>query len=323
MDVLTDVLKVLRLTSRLYSRSELRAPWGIEMPPARRMAFHVVDRGGAWLRREGEGDLTALAAGDLVVLPHGGGHQLVDHPSTLTQPLIELSANSSGCPRLQLGGSGPATSLVCGYFQLEEEGGWEDHPLVPLLPGMIHVKGEDGRKVPWLEATLRFLADEAGSGRPGTDAVVHSLTAILFVQVLRAWLEHDGIAPGWLGALRDPQMGRALTLLHTNPERGWTTATLAAGVNMSRSAFAARFTALVGEPPLTYLTRWRMRLAAGLLREDVPLTEVAERVGYESEAAFSVAFKRERGVPPGQYRRSLPPSATRKEMTERLNSSNS
>lgn len=302
MDVLTDVLGMLHLTSRVYCRSELRAPWGLDMPPARRMAFHVVDRGGAWLRSEGEDELTALAAGDLVVLPHGDGHQLADHPETLDQPLVELKQTGSGCPRLQLGGSGPATTLVCGYFHLEE-GGWEDHPLVPLLPDLIHVKGEDRRKVPWLEATLRFLVDEAGSGRPGTDAVVQRLTDVLFVQVLRAWLEQEEVPPGWLGALRDPQVGRALTLLHMNPERGWIIADLAAEVNMSRSAFAARFTALVGEPPLTYLTRWRMRLAAGLLREGVPLFKVAERVGYESEAAFSVAFKRERGVPPGQYRR--------------------
>ncbi len=322
MDVLTGVLRMLHLTSQLYCRSELRAPWGLNMPPSRRMAFHVVDRGGAWLRHEGEGELTALAAGDLVVLPHGGGHQLVDHPSTLAQPLLELSTDGSSCPRLQLGGSGPATTLVCGYFYLEEEGGWEDQPLVSLLPSLIHIKGEDGRKLPWLEATLRFLADEAGSGRPGTDAVVQRLTDVLFVQVLRAWLERDGTPPGWLGALRDPQLGRALALLHTNPEQGWTTATLAAEVNMSRSAFAARFTALVGEPPLTYLTRWRMRLAAGLLSEDVSLTEVAERVGYESEAAFSVAFKRERGVSPGRYRRLQQATSAQEEMTEQLNSSN-
>ena len=310
MDVLTDVLQMLRLTSRVYCRSELRAPWGLAMPPARRMAFHVVDRGGAWLRREDQQEVIPLAAGDLVVLPHGVGHQLADHPATLEGPLVELKQTGPGCPRLQLGGSGPATTLVCGYFYLIEEGGWDDHPLAPLLPGLIHVRGEDGRRVPWLEATLKFLSDEAGSGRPGSDTVVQRLTEVLFVQVLRAWLESESAPPGWLGALRDPQIGRALTLLHLDPAHGWTVANLAAEVNMSRSAFAARFAALVGEPPLAYLTRWRMRLAAGLLRADVPLTEIAERVGYESEAAFSVAFKRERGIPPGRYRRSLEPTSS-------------
>ena len=215
MDVLTDVLGVLNLTSRVYCRSELRAPWGLAMPPARRMAFHVIDRGGAWLRYKEEGELVEVAAGDLVVLPRGNGHQLANHPTALQQPLISLQA-SSGCPRLQLGGSGAATTLVCGYFQLLEEGGWEGHPLVPLLPELIHIRGKAGRKVPWLEVTLRFLADEAGSGRPGTDAVVQRLTDVLFVQVLRAWLEQEEALPGWLGALRDPQIGRALAL-YTHP----------------------------------------------------------------------------------------------------------
>lgn len=304
MDVLTDVLQVLRLTSRVYCRSKLRAPWGLNMPPSRRMAFHVVGNGGAWLRAEGIETLTALAAGDLVVLPHGGGHQLVDDPATLGHALTELRSSGSSCPRFELGGEGPATTLVCGYFQLDEEGGWDDHPLVPLLPDLIHIKGENGHKVAWLEATLRFLVDEAGSERPGTNTVIQRLTDVLFVQVLRAWLEQEGTPSGWLGALRDPQVGRALALLHSDPGQGWTVAALAAEINLSRSAFAARFTSLVGEPPLAYLTRWRMRVAAGLLREDVRLAEVAERVGYESESAFSVAFKRERGVSPGQYRRS-------------------
>ena len=303
MDVLTDVLGVLHLTSRVYCRSELGAPWGLAMPPARHMAFHVIDQGRAWLRRDGAAEPVALKAGDLVVLPRGSGHQLVDHPDTLRQPLISLQA-SPGCPRLQLGGDGQTTTLVCGYFRLLEEGGWEAHPLVPLLPELIHIEGEAGRKVPWLEATLKFLADEAGSGRPGTDVVVQRLTDVLFVQVLRAWLEQEETASGWLGALRNPQIGRALALLHASPEQSWTVGNLAAEVNLSRSSFAARFTALVGEPPLTYLTQWRMRLAASLLRENVPLGEVAGRVGYESEAAFSAAFKRERGMPPGQYRRS-------------------
>jgi transcriptional regulator GlxA family with amidase domain len=179
------------------------------------------------------------------------------------------------------------------------------HPLLPVLPKVIALRARDGHAAAWLAPTLSFLAAEAGTELPGARTVVSRLADILFIQVVRA---HLGSAPeqvsGWLGALRDPQIGSALGCMHEDPAHPWTVEALAQRVAMSRSTFAARFAEIVGEPPLHYLTRWRMQKARSLLREGrVPLSEVAARVGYDSEAAFSKAFKRAVGEAPGAYRR--------------------
>lgn len=298
MDVFSDVLDSVRLTSHVYCRNDVTAPWGWTFGAINAMSFHVVDRGGCWLQLEGATPIS-LAAGDLIVLPHGDAHSLSDQLDTNLEPFNASQATSSGCPRLSVGGGGPLTTLICGRFDLEDT----SHPLVSLLPRVIHIRGEDGQSVAWLEGTLKFLAAEAGSGRPGTDTLVQRLTDVLFVQMIRVWIEQNPDAHGWLGALRDPKIGAALGLMHAQPAHDWTVSSLADGVTMSRSAFASRFTALVGEPPSAYLTRWRMRTAARMLRQNkLPLARIAERVGYESEASFSVAFKRHIGVPPGTYR---------------------
>lgn len=201
------------------------------------------------------------------------------------------------------GGEGAETRLVCGSFRFERR---DAHPLLELLPPLIHLRPAEAPAAEWLEATLRFLAWETREAKPGTETIVSRLTDVVFVQVLRAWIEAlpEGRG-GWLGALRDRQVGAALALVHRAPERDFTNASLAAAVGMSRSRFAARFSALVGEPPLAYVSRWRLETAAGLLRDGaLSLGEVAERVGYDSEAAFSKAFRRRFGSPPGAYRRS-------------------
>lgn len=174
------------------------------------------------------------------------------------------------------------------------------------FPPLIHIRPAETPAAEWLEATLRLLAWETREVRPGTETIVSRLTDVIFVQVLRAWIESlpEGEG-GWMGALRDRRIGAALAHLHRSPEADWSNASLAQKVGMSRSRFAARFTALVGEPPLSYLTRWRLETAARLLREgELGLGEISERVGYRSEAAFSKAFRRRFGTPPGAYRRS-------------------
>jgi AraC-like DNA-binding protein len=266
--------------------------------------FHVIERGGAWLRVEGL-DAVALAGGDLVVVPHGAGHTLTDSLATKARSLAEMTGprvSEGGCVVMRGGGDGPETRLVCGSFQFERR---DAHPLLELLPPLIHLRPAEAPAAEWLEATLRFLAWETREAKPGTETIVSRLTDVLFVQMLRAWIE---AAPegrgGWLGALRDRQVGAALAKLHRAPEKDWTNASLAEAVGMSRSRFAARFSALVGEPPLAYLSRWRLETAAGLLRDGaLELAEVAGRVGYASEAAFSNAFRRRFGAPPGAYRR--------------------
>jgi len=303
-DVLASVMDAVRLRSRVFCRSELKAPWGLSLPRSDYAHFHVIERGGAWLRVERQ-DPVALAGGDLVVVPHGSGHTLTDSPTTKARPLAEMAGrrpSEGGCVIMRGGGGGAETQLVCGSFRFERRGA---HPLVELLPPLIHLRPAETPATEWLEATVRFLAWETREARPGTEAIVSRLTDVVFVQVLRAWIESlpEGRG-GWMGALRDPRVGTALALVHRAPERDWTNASLAEAVGMSRSRFAARFTTLVGEPPLAYVSRWRLETAAGLLQDGtLGLGEVASRVGYESEAAFSKAFRRRVGAPPGAYRR--------------------
>jgi AraC-like DNA-binding protein len=304
-DVLTTVMDALRLRSRVFCRSELAAPWGMTLRRSDYAHFHVVERGGAWLRVAGEAPL-ALAAGDLVVVPHGAGHALSDSPERATRPLAELAgdrASGGGCVVLRGEGSGPETHLVCGSFAFERP---EAHPLLELLPPLVHLRPAGTPASEWLDATVRFLAWETREARPGTETIVSRLTDVLFVQVLRAWIETLPLrAGGWLGALRDRQIAAALGAIHRAPERPWTNESLAAHAGMSRSRFASRFADLVGEPPVGYLTRWRLERAAALLQEEGTLgvAEIAARVGYESETSFSKAFRRRFGTPPGAFRR--------------------
>ena len=218
----------------------------------------------------------------------------------------------SGCDRVEhapqtgaivrYGGGGAATTLVAGYFSTEKGA---PNLLFDSLPPVVHVKGDAGTTVRWLEANLQFVASEMASGEPGFETIVSRLADILVVQAVRAHLaQSGGGCKGWLRALVDPQIGRALSLIHEKPEDDWTVESLASKVGMSRSAFAARFTQLVEEPPLTYLTRWRMQKASRLLETShAGVAEIAKRVGYDAEAAFSKAFKRWIGVAPGAYRR--------------------
>lgn len=309
-DVLSDVLASLGLQSRLFCRFELSVPWALAIPPGDYAHFHYLETGTGWLHLEGTRAPLPLSSGDLVVLPHGRGHRISDGPGRPAVPLRYLLAGqrSDGrCSRLVHGGGGPQTRMICGSFSFEVRFG---HPLLTLLPPVLRLGPADAGHG-WLGPTLRFLADEARRQRPGSDLVARRLTDVLLVQVLRAWLASEGTPAGhWLAALDDPRIGAALARLHAEPAHPWTVAELAETVGMSRSPFAARFSALVGEPPLAYLARWRASLAARLLRETaLPVGEIAARVGYESEASFSKAFKRLTGAPPASYRRRSPARA--------------
>ena len=203
---------------------------------------------------------------------------------------------------LRHGGGGAPTMLVCGAVRF-------DHPaarnLVEILPPLLHVEPSSAPELDWMQSTLRLMAVEARELRPGGEAVITRLGDILVVQAIRSWLETDAAArTGWLGALQDRQIGRALALIHREPSRAWTVASLADELAMSRSAFAARFTELVDEPVMQYVTRWRMQVAVNSLKEEgATVAELANRLGYRSEAAFARAFKRVIGVPPGAIKR--------------------
>ncbi|MBT2384936.1 AraC family transcriptional regulator [Streptomyces sp. ISL-11] len=275
MDVLSDAIAALR-TGRPYSAlTEFRGTWRRDVEPFGGAGFHVVLEGTCLLRAAGGGGPVVLAAGDAVFLPHGTA-------CTLT------------------GGGEPAV-LLCGAYRLDQA---RAHPLLADFPEVIHLPARHGRH-PSLRATIGLLGDELRSPGMGTDVTLTALLELLLIYLMRAWYEERSALPGtgWCRSLADPAVGAALRALHDDPSRPWTVAALAARAGMSRAAFARRFTTLVGRPPLTYLTWWRLTLAARILRDtDAPLAVVAQRIGYTSQFAFANAFKRAYGVAAGRYR---------------------
>jgi AraC-like DNA-binding protein len=292
------------MSGTFYCRSELTAPWALALPPVHGcLSFHVVTSGRCWLEVEGA-EPRLLQSGDLALVPHGEGHRLASEPGVVAPRIDELPHEhvSDRYAILRHGGGGAATSLVCGAVRFDHPAA---HHLVKLLPKMIHVEASISPQMEWIQSTLRFMAAEAKELRPGGETVITRLADILVIQAIRSWIGQDPAAQtGWLGALQDKQIGRAISLIHRDPAREWTVASLAGEVAMSRSAFAARFTELVGEPAMHYVTRWRMHVALTWLKEDdAGLADLANRLGYQSEAAFSRAFKRFIGVSPGRVRR--------------------
>jgi AraC-like DNA-binding protein len=302
-DPLAEVLQDFRLSGSNYCRSELRAPWGLELDSRCGAKFHFVAEGGCYLRH-GSADPLRLETGDLVLLPHGGAYALTDAPNRLTVPAESLPREEIGqnAMLLRYGGTGELTTLVGGAVRF---GDWRLHPLLQVMPDVLHLRGGDRDQDEMLRAMVAAMEAEARSPRPGGATLMTRLADVLVVQALRWWLEHSETeCPGWLLALRDRQMGRVLAAIHRHPADSWTVASLAKAAQMSRSAFAERFTQLVGSSPMQYLTRWRMHLAERWLREDrLRIDEVARRLGYESVPSFSRAFKRHTGVPPGAAKR--------------------
>jgi AraC-like DNA-binding protein len=313
-DALTAVVETLHMRGRLFCRIELSAPWGMALPASKAAHFHAIERGSCWLRLSGPEPPVALAGGDLIIVPHGMGHSLADSPDTPPVPFSRIvgKAEPGGHVLLRHGAGGSQTVLVCGQFQFERRDG---HPLISALPPFIHLRSGASSAGALLDSSLELLAAEARAPQAGTEALVSRLTDVVFIQALRAWVQGlPEASGGWLGALRDRGIGNALALMHRQPDRRWTLASIAAAVGMSRSRFSDRFTDLVGEAPMAYLARWRMHLAAGRLRpEGGSVAEVAQSVGYESETAFAKAFRRTFGVSPSAHRRRPAGGAARNE----------
>ena len=303
-DALGEALHFLRMTGSFYCRSELTAPWGLALPPMPGcLWFHVLTSGRGWLEVDGA-PARQLRPGELALVPHGEGHRLRSEASVATPGILDLPREivSDRYEILRHGQGGEPTGMICGAVTFDHPAA---HNLVRLLPRLMHVEALGPLQSEWTQSTLRLMAAEARALRPGGETVITRLADILIIQAIRSWIETDPAAQtGWLGALRDRQIGRAIALIHRDPARDWTVAALADAVAMSRSAFAARFTDLVDEPAMRYVTRWRMQLATTWLTDGTDTVgEVADRLGYASEAAFSRAFKRSVGVSPGAVRR--------------------
>jgi AraC-like DNA-binding protein len=307
-DVFADLLRSIHLQSALYCRAHLSAPWGLSVPRRQVAVFHIVTAGTCWLTVEGADKPVFLSTGDLLILPHGHAHAVTDQPTT---PVTAFEDFVSRYPpdkygRVYGGGQGTQSTLVCGEYQLEE---YATNPLYTLLPTCLSAGSRQRHADPWIKMIVQLVRIEAQGRQPGAETVITRLSEILFLHVVRDYLSgHGDDQAGWLRALRDPQIGQALALIHQQPEERWTVESLARRVGLSRSALSAKFTKLVGRPPLHYLTDVRLTKAAALLRtQSATVIAAASSVGYDSEVAFSKAFKRRFGAAPGTYRRARQP----------------
>lgn len=313
MDAFSDVLRVIRLAGGVFLEAEFTAPWCISgkisadhckpflVTPRHIIASHFVSQGRLQLRVEG-GEAIEVRAGELVLLSHNDDHSFGSDLDTAAIPAHKFvqSQEAGGIARIKHGGGGEATQVLCGFLGSETS----FNPLLSSLPPVLKLDVRATASGAWIESSFRFAVSEIAAGRMGSATVIAKLSELLFVEAVSQYVANlPAERRGWLAGLRDPQIGRALGLLHARPTQAWTAEGLALEVGMSRSAFAERFTSLIGQPPIQYLTLWRMHMAAQRLREGRGnVAQVALAVGYESEAAFSRAFKRQFGTSPGNWR---------------------
>jgi AraC-like DNA-binding protein len=304
MDVLADVLAVSRVGATVVAQAELVPPWGLAIDPIAQAHVHVVQRGACWLRTSADPRPLRLVAGDVVLIRQGVGHSIGDDPRTRPEPYRSvLDAMPRRLAALPPSRAHETTVVLCAKYLFQQTGA---HPLTALLPPLIHLPAERAAREERLQLLLELLRQEASNGGTGSELVIPRLVDSLLVYVVRAWLDGEPVgAAGWFGALREPAVARALSLIHERPQAPWSVAGLAREVAQSRATFARRFAELVGESPIAYLTRWRMCLAAKLLGEtELTLDAIGARVGYETAAAFSKAFRRSQGSAPGHFRAS-------------------
>jgi|UPI00068C3A25 AraC-like DNA-binding protein len=294
VDVLDDWLRIICHPKYHLARSVTCGRWGFRLEAGSALAFHLIRRGGAWLRIDGR-PTTQLHEGDLVVLSDGVAHEVVDSPQTTAEPVEQFARR-----RFDLAANDRATEIFCGQFRpdtIRAQIG------AAALPPFVHLKAADIEHDRGIVALSELLTAELDSDRQGNEMLVERLADGLLIYVLRNAAAQEGHGPGWLSAMHDPQLARVFRAIHAAPQSDWTVEAMAGQAGLSRAAFARRFAERVGDTPLGYLTAWRMTLAARRFEGGkLPLGVVASEVGYQSEAAFSRAFRKYHGVPPGKYR---------------------
>ena len=323
MDVLSEVLKVVKLQGAMFYNGEFSSPWSFCSPPSRTVApyvapaaghviiYHLLTEGRASARLV-DGERIILDAGDIVIFPHGDAHFIENGPPTKSVDMAKELARifSQGLKLSRLGGGGEITKFVCGFMACEPR---LSQVFLSGLPPVFKVSirndaSADGWRTrcfgQWLENSIRFSVNEADASRAGGEAVLAKLSEVLFVETLRTYIAHlPAEQTGWLAGARDSEVGKTLALMHRNPAHPWTIASLAKEAGVSRSVLAERFRHYLNEPPMAYLTRWRLQLGAQMLAStSYSVAQIASEVGYESEAAFNRAFKREFTVPPARFR---------------------
>jgi AraC family transcriptional regulator, alkane utilization regulator len=333
MDILSDVLHTVRLSGAVFFTAEFSSPWALDSPNRELLAsivmpdaecmvlFHILTEGECFVLCK-KYPPVKLEAGDVIIFPHGESHTMCSHLGAKATPVGAVFSRSStdATPQVAFGGGGRKSRFICGYLNCDQR----FDPLVSALPEMLVVRscndyatveviehnGPRPAKVPegsgtWLSTTLKFTTNEARAARPGNAAMLGRLTELMFVEILRQYMQQ--LPPGqrgWLAGVNDVHVGKALRLMHADPARAWTVSELAREAAISRSALAERFTQLIGESPMRYLVRWRVQLAKQMLRDGgSSVAEIAARVGYGSEAAFNRAFKRGAGSPPATWRK--------------------
>lgn len=308
-DLLSDILMQLSMKGTLYFRASFRPPWGVRVPSYSNVArFHYAHRGECLIRHEQGGEPVRLAQGDLVIVPGGAGHALYCQPETEPDALpletVLERAGYRGEGVLVYPGDDNVedreTQLICGHFSIADG---QEHPIFDRLPPFVHIRDYGAQAGQWMEATLRMIGAETGGRAMGGDLIALKLSEAIFAQAIRAFLSSTEAEDAGLSGFSDPQLARALTMIHSNPSHGWTLEMLAREAGMSRTGFAVRFADRIGMPPLQYVTYWRMQLACRALRDSGrSIADVAAQVGYSSESGFSRVFKKEKGLPPARYR---------------------
>jgi AraC-like DNA-binding protein len=310
MDTLSLILDDMHFDGVVFAATCNSDPWAWSLATPGLASFHMITSGQAWLVRDGA-EPVLIPTGDLIVLPAGAPHRIQDKPQTLAVPqdLLPFMTRFELSPSQHGGGEGHTCHLISGHARFDVV---MAAPLISALPALMHVRGLGEAPPLWLAIGLQFLAQEVSAARPAQQAIINRLGDILFMECIRDHVESVPEGSGnWLAALKDRALSAALAQMHRDPRRAWTVPELAQHACLSRSAFADRFTQAMGEPPLTYLTRHRMRLAARQLSSSgLAIARIADQVGYASEAAFSQAFKREYGLSPSVWRAQQAASAS-------------